>query len=99
MSTSDRIVTTRHVQQAQRELQQLGLHKATALLECEEPDIAEFLLESHAAFYHTLLHAGISCKHARRLNNQSLTIALICLKAQRKAQAELWSDLIEPQPE
>jgi uncharacterized protein (DUF2461 family) len=78
-------ITAKHVLDADLRIRSIGVRRAIRDLEREEPDLAEYLMETSTRLYARLDHLCPHPRAARAMHRQVVLATLICVEAVRRS--------------
>ena len=80
-----RPITTRTVMQADLRIRALGVRRAMRELERQEPNLAEYAMETSTRLFGRLDRACASHRAAQVIHNEAVLLVLVCIEAVRRS--------------
>jgi hypothetical protein len=77
-------ITTRTVMEADLRIRALGVRRAMRELERQQPDLAEYGMETSTRLFARLDRACASHRAAQGIHNQAVLLVLVCIEAVRR---------------
>ena len=78
-------ITTRAVMEADLRAWGLGVRRAIRELERQEPDLAEYVMETSTRLYARLDRSCASHRAARGIHKEAVLLVLVCIDAVRRS--------------
>jgi hypothetical protein len=78
-------ISTRTISEADLRVRALGVRRAVRELERQEPDLAEYVMETSTRLYARLDRACASHRAVKRIHEELVLLVLLCIEATRRS--------------